>query len=359
MIDPDVLPALLEPAEPALSILFPMATDQRDQRAPDARFRQLLGEAEERLAHAGLDEADRRSLLAPAEDAGRDFTRHRDPGLAFYLAQGREPEIVALPDSPADCVVVGRHFHLKPLLPVLARNRRFFVLALSSANARLLRATPFAWEELALAALPPDAQAELDSLPAVGGPAPDETRRRLVTADAHRVAHAVRAAIGTDPAPIVLAAEPQVAGHFTKSAQLPQLLAEGVSVNPFALTDADLHARALAVIAPALETEAEILLDQVNARLGTAEATVAIRLEEILAAAQEGRVDAVAVAADAVLWGRWQAGETVAAHGHQAPGDEDLLNLAAVLAMRTGARAYALPGARLPRQSPAVATLRF
>jgi hypothetical protein len=40
-------------------------------------------------------------------------------------------------------------------------------------------------------------------------------------------------------------------------------------------------------------------------------------------------------------------------------GGGDLLNLAALLAMRNGGRAYAVPRERIPRQVPATATLRF
>jgi len=109
---------------------------------------------------------------------------------------------------------------------------------------------------------------------------------------------------------------------------------------------------------PELEDELATVLNQVNARLGTADKTVAIRLEEILQAGPEGRVDAIVVATDETLWGRFGDG-ALTAHGSPGPEDEDLVNLAAVQALRTGARAFAVPRERLPRQVPAAATLRF
>ena len=86
---------------------------------------------------------------------------------------------------------------------------------------------------------------------------------------------------------------------------------------------------------------------------------MAIRLEEILTAAAEGRVDSVVVAEDEALWGRFEPGHVLTAHGRPGPGDEDLLNQVALLALRNGGRAFALPRERLPRQVPAAATLRF
>lgn len=110
---------------------------------------------------------------------------------------------------------------------------------------------------------------------------------------------------------------------------------------------------------PELDAELDGVLEQVDARLGAAEPTVAIRLEEILGAAVEGRVDAVVVAEDETLWGRFEPGYTLAAHGKPGPDDEDLLNQAAILTLRNGGRAFAAPRERLPRQVPAAAVLRF
>ncbi len=114
-----------------------------------------------------------------------------------------------------------------------------------------------------------------------------------------------------------------------------------------------------ALFTPDLLVEIEAIAVIGNARLGSAEPTVAIRLEEILLAAREGRIDTVIVAQDESLWGNITADGQVVAHGTPGPDDEDLLNLAAVLTLRNGGRAFALPRARLPRQVLAAATLRF
>lgn len=359
MIEPERLAALLEPASPAISLYVPLDPEQRDLRAPVAELRRMAETVDGLLERQGIEAARRERLLAPLRAVGdNELAEHRDPGLAFFLSDG-VMQTVRLPEMLPELLVVSGHFHIKPLLPLLARFRRFHILALSSTRARLLTATPFAWEERPLHALPAEVQAELDSRSAAAIEHAAETRMALLTQSPNRIAFAVRAELGADPAAIVLAAEPQVAGHFRKGAQLAGIMPETVAVNPFALPDAELHARALAVISPSLAQETETLLEQIEARLGTAEPTVAIRLEEIIAAAREGRVDAVIVASDETLWGRDVPGQTIDAHGHAVAGDEDLINLAAVEVLRTGGRACALPRAHLPRHVPAAATLRF
>jgi hypothetical protein len=65
------------------------------------------------------------------------------------------------------------------------------------------------------------------------------------------------------------------------------------------------------------------------------------------------------VAEDETIWGHFSPDNTLTGHGSRGPHDEDLLNQAVVLAMRNGARAFAVPRERLPRQVPAAALLRY
>ncbi len=363
--DGDRFRPLLEEQWPALSIYCSTDPDQRDVRAHEARLRQSLDEAERSLRALPDAEQAGGALMERARSvcASIDFAEHRDPCLVLLLSP-QSAHLVSAPIGMDEGVQVARHFHLKPLLPFLTRNRHFHVLAVSAGNAKLFTATPFSWSERPLDQLPMDAEAEFDSLPASdfapgSGQSAEDARKALMLEDMRRVAAAVRSALGTDPAPVVLAAEPNTAGHFPALAHLPQILDEKLLLNPFAIPPAELHAKALGIMEPLLDQDAETVLDQVNARLGTAEPTVSLRLEEILMAAHEGRVDAVAVASDRLIWGRYEPGRTVEAHGHPVPGDEDLLNHAAVLSLRNGARAFSLPAARLPRQAPAAAIFHY
>jgi hypothetical protein len=100
--------------------------------------------------------------------------------------------------------------------------------------------------------------------------------------------------------------------------------------------------------------------ERIRARLGTAEPNVAIRLEEIVSAARFGRVDALLIASDEELWGRFdESSNTVTAHGRPEIDDEDLLNFAALWTLSNGGRVHALKRENLPRQVLAAAALRY
>lgn len=363
MIEADTFSRLLPPVICGISIYMPIDTEQRDRRAPDARLRGLIEEAAQILERRGHEAA---GLLDPLRGflATADFAQHRDKGLALFVGEGSAEvggqifEVVSLPVQPDELVTVGPDFHIKPLLPLLSADRRFGILALSKANARLLSATPFTWAEVPLTTLPIEAQADLDSRQASEA-ASEDVRKELLVSSPRYIGTAVRAAIGEDPAPIVLVADPSVGGAFLQEVSMRQLHPEPLHLNPFALSDEELHARVLEIMEPSLGAELDEMIEKVNARLGTAEPTVAIRLEEILTAGREGRVDAVLVATDETLWGRVKPDGSVVAHGTAGVDDEDLVNLAALLTLRQGGRAFACPRERIPRQSPAVATLRF
>lgn len=369
MIDSATFDRLLTPVSCGVSIYMPLDPTERDQRVPDARLRMLIGTAEARLERCTIESRGRNELLDSLRTfAGSvDFARHRTPGLAIFAAAATEGgdtiQVIPLPRSPDEIVVAGPDFHVKPLLPLIAENQRFSILALSKANVRLLSATSFTWQEVPLDSLPHEAQASLDSRLAAdvapGGHGPEDARKELVVASPQNIASAVKAAIGEDPAPLVLVADPRVAGAFLQQVEIRQIHSQPLHLNPFAFTDAGLHAKVLELIRPMLDADLNAVLDQVNARLGTAEPTVAIRLEEILTAGREGRIEAVVVAGDEALWGRLTAEGGVIARGTPNPDDEDLLNLAAVLSLRQGGRAFAAPRERIPRQVPAAATLRF
>ena len=367
MIDDADFQTLVGATGPAVSLYFPVSQDQRDPRGPDARMRHMLEQAETALAAHGADEAMRQALLAPAREmaAGPDFAHHRDGGFVMFTAPGVS-QVHTLPVPLKELVVVGDMFHVKPLLPSVARNRRFHVLALTAGETRLFSATPFSWEEVPLDILPAHAEASAIALDEAHGPsqhpegATDRLRHDLLVASPHNIAFGVKKALGSDPAPLLLAGEPHVVGNFRPVAHLPNMLDEALLLNPFAFSHADLHARAVEVMAPLLDAELNGVLEQVRARLGTAEPTVGIRVEEILAAGEAARIASVVVAHDEALWGRFGAmAGTMVVHGHQTGAEDDLLNQVAVTALRTGGKAYAAPVGQLPRHSSAVAVYRF
>ncbi|MDQ2803660.1 MAG: hypothetical protein M3Y41_13640 [Pseudomonadota bacterium] len=350
-ITPDLVQRLTAEAETALSILLPIDTAVRDVRAPEALLRNLLRRAEEVLEQRGLDHEQREALLAPARlfATEADFSSHRAPGLAIF-SNGAMSDVVSLTESPPELAAAGRVFHIKPLLPALARIRRFHCLAVSADRAQLFSGTPHDWAEVSLSV------PSIDVVVTSGGTRGDKDAERrgkqrdVVLAEyLQPIAATAASRLGDDPAPLVLVAAPEIAGHFpTTRITQPMLRLE---MNPFAVPEDELWRRAADLVGSGIEAEIDDAIGRVEARLNAEESTASRRPEEILIAAYEGRVDTVLVAADAELWGQFNMGQTIRADRIQGEGDEDLLNLAAVMTLRQGGRAFAVPRDRLPLSS--------
>lgn len=374
---------LLRSSSLAVSLYLGLDPSQRDQRLPANAAQQALSQADAALQRRKLGRGEREAVLERLRAALKPINprEHRDPGVAVFMADD-EIRVVPLPETVESTAMVGRHLCIRPLLRMLGPEF-FNILTVSAQGARLLECdrrhcqerTPDSFrhsldDEEKITEVDIDAQQNPAGRTRAGAPggvvpghsyeAVPEIRKTLLINHLRRLASAVEGALKEDRRPLVLVADPENGGHFRKLVRLPQLVEAGVSAIPDALSNEDLISRARAVVGAPYDAAVAEVLDRVNARLGTAESTVAIRLEEIVAAAHEGRVDSVVVAAGETVWGQFDdASRTVHAHGTPDAQDEELLNDVVVETLAKGGRAFALSRDKLPRQALAVATLRY
>ncbi|MFE0752431.1 hypothetical protein ACFW16_00655 [Inquilinus sp. NPDC058860] len=373
---------LLAAHDPAVTLYVATEPVRRAVGGGGAKLQHLRQALEQRLQGCDLTPERRRDLLAAGEQAlsGADFAA-LDPGFALFLAEDRVETLPLGEAPPQDISAVGHRFLLRPILDRLGPGERFHILAMSAGGTRLLEATRDHWRDITPQDLPHSlsevvAGTEVEitrqaNQPGRGSAAgatsaarhsyesPAELHKTQLIDYIRHVVNAVRRRLAGDPAPVVLVAEPELAGQVRSAGDWPELLPDFVSRHPARLRDEELHAAALLLL-PSEDERAAPVLDRIQARLGTAEATVAIKLEEILTAARDGRVDSLLIAADETIWGRFDDdGGGVTARGTRTGGEEDLLNLAAVMTLAAGGTALSLPRARLPRSVPAAAALRY
>jgi hypothetical protein len=372
------LEELVNEADVAISLIAPIDPANRDLRGPAARLRNLLKSGEEELQSRRLARETCDAVIASAAQAvaGLDLRTHRPAGVAVF-ATATGASMLPLPQTAAETLAVGHHFHIKPLVGMLDRSPEFILLALTVRGAKLWACDRYEWRELDLevpAGLPAiiaetDYQRTVDSArdsKGRGGPSiekhafesPDELRRAELLAYLRRVGDAVRKRLANDSGPVLLASYSELGGQLRSVASVPRLMDENLNVNPGAFDIAELHRRAVELFQPRLKRDRDTVLEQVQARLGTADPTVAIRLEEIIAAAHDGRVDTLVVAQDAELRGTFDPASRRVTTGANVE-SEDLLNLAVVKTLAGRGRVIPAQRSELPRQSLAAALLRY
>ena len=140
---------------PCVSLFLPTHRVSAQAEQDRIRLKNLLQQADSSLRAKGMGAGEVRELLEPAMRLDRDgsFWRHQSDGLAIFLAPGfaRDDRV---PQSFQELAVVSDRFHLKPLLPLLTGDGRFYVLAISQESVRLLEGTRDSVAELDLSDVP-------------------------------------------------------------------------------------------------------------------------------------------------------------------------------------------------------------
>lgn len=365
----------------SVSLFMPTHRGGPQVRQDPVRLKSLLSETAAALRNRGISDGEVNATLLPIhallEDRG--FWRNQGHGLAV-LATPEEHQTFRLPMNVEQLVVVGDRYQLKPLLPLLARGGRFYLLALSRQRVRLYEATRdslremdtgdaptrlgdavgYDWEERSLqfyTATPKSRGRRVPEFHGQGSPGDDrgdELERFLRLVDS-----AVCDLVPDDSAPLVIAAVDEIAGEYRKLSAYPRLAEGFVEANPDHADEAELLERAWRVAAEPLAGERRQAAADIGERLGTGRA--AGTLEEVVVAAADGRVETLFVTADTQRWGRFDPMQrTVTVHPEAEPLDEDLLNRAAVETLVHDGSVHVVASQEMPVDGSAVAAaLRY
>jgi len=145
--------------EYCISFYMPTHRTGREQQQDPVRLKNLIAEAEKKLIEHGVRNPKVQKLMRPAEAflTDNDFWQHQGDGLAIFLTPGFL-RAYRLPYTFSELMVLGRNFHIKPLLPLLTPNGQFYILAVSLNEIRLFRCTRATVNEVELSDVPTSMQ---------------------------------------------------------------------------------------------------------------------------------------------------------------------------------------------------------
>jgi len=348
------------PQAPCVSIYH--ATKQEGGgRVPDpAGFKNLLREAEDALAKAGASPADMKSRMAGLEGLSdnRDFWSSAFQGIAAF-AGSEGVKAWRLPLAFPDRVVVASRFHILPLIPLVSEAHRFYLLALSQNAVKLFQGDRAGLRPLQVEGMPANLTEALqyynihmDVLfrsTTSHGNTPYAGRGAAIEEDAENLERFVRPiiqslehALHNDKLPIVVASTTRLAGALREFGAALPLAKKIVRGNPDRLSGAELHAKAWAALAPVFQEAHRSVVRHFAHLDGTGR--VSTRLEEILQAADAGRIEMLLVEEGAERWGSVNPSDwTVSLHARPEAGDEDLLDRAAAATLSNRGKVWVLP----------------
>ncbi len=355
-------------------------------RQDPIRLKNLLRDAERQLTEVGVRSSDARHQLDAAQDMLSDsgLWRNVSEGLAVFVGPEGDPRVFQTPMPFEELAVVAPRFHVKPLLPLVASDAYFYILALSQDSVRLFRATQNAVEPVEMIDTPRSLldTTRYDDLeqqqqwhtqtgfhqpgadrPAVfhgHGVAADERdqKRRVYSEYCHRINHGLRRTLRDERAPLILATTEPLLGVFRQNSQYPGLVEAVIDGSPDQWDAGELHRRAAEPMAELFEQGRDAAIADFLRFEGGPRASSDVR--QVAHAAAQSQVAELLVAVNEHRWGTFDDGQREAdVHEDHRAGDYDLLDLAASMAFQTGAQVFAIPSDQMPNQTVIAATYRF
>jgi hypothetical protein len=376
-----------EHEEGTLSLFMPThrASDEIEQ--DPILLKDLIDQAEEELQAQEIDAAKIDEILDPirALIPNRLFWEYQWDGLAIFRTAD-ETYLYRLPLEFEPLVVVADRLHLKPLLPLVFENERFYLLSLDHEAMKVYQGSRFAMSQLELQDVPEGLADFLEpelreqhlqfhtntitpggagSRPAVfhGQGAIEIQEEDELIPYFQQVDEGVQELLDGETAPLILAGVEYLLPMYQQVNSYPHLAEEGIPVDPDALEEKELHDRAWEIIEPQIDADREKAEARYLSLKGSGSEKIAEDVETIAPAAFYKRVDLLFVPLNTQIWGTFERTRegrgAVEIHDERQPGDEDLLSVAAVHAMFNGAKVYAVEASEVPGEGPLAAVLRY
>jgi hypothetical protein len=366
---------------PCVSIFLPMHLTGREGMSDPVRLRELADQAEQRLIDRGLRRPQARELLAPLRDLPADPVawQQRGHGVAYYAADGFQRMLHTTTQLPA-AVEVEDYFCVRPLIPLLSEDERFYVLTLSQKKVKLYQGDARELVELEVEGLPRDLEdalkiedadrgEQVHSAARLAGPGGERKNNAVfhgqggepdhLKADLKSyldlVARAVDRHLNSEKAPLVLATVEGNVPLWKSASRYRYLVDEVVAGNPDYLSLHELHAKAWAVAQPALARKREMAMKRLRQAEGS---RVAVGLTQVVVAAMAGQIDTLFVDCRESRWGKYDPEQHAAElHWERQSGDVDLVELAVAQTLSHKGDVFAYQGNGAPGHAEAL--LRF
>lgn len=364
-----------------ISIYMPTHRVWPETQQDPIRLKNHLGKAEERLIESGMRSAEARDLLhGPRELVGDiGYWKYQSDGLAVFIDSGRY-RAYRLPLHFDDMLIVSTAFYLKPLLPLLTGDGRFYVLALSQNEVRLMQGTRYSVAEIQPENIPenlaealradeiqkhlqfhtgtPDVRGGERRAMYHGHGAPEEDVKQYLRQYFRQIDRGVQEFLEGGQWPLIIAGVDYLFPIYREVSTYPRLMQEGIEGNPEALSAEDLHKSAWQIVGPHFKQEQEAAAARYSELRthGRASKDVA----EIVPAAYYGRVETLFVELGAEVWGAFDPDtSTVSLRERAETPDLDLSDRSAALTFLNGGTVYVVDRSEMPEEGPLAAIYRY
>ena len=368
-----------------VSIYMPTHRTGVETQQDPIGLKNLLGEAEKDLSDRGMGRRDVQRLLEPVNKLLQDsnFWQHQSDGLAIFLSSNGIRRY-RLPLGFEEFVAVMNHFHIKPLLPLFTGDGQFYILALSQNEVRLLNGTRYSVSQVDIGqvvgsldeAIPSgnhQTDLQLHSSGSTGGMSgagsvtfhgqgggSGEGDKNELLRYFRLISDGLTKFLQGDRVPLVLAGVEYLLPIYKEANTYPYLMDTVITGNPDLLSAKELHKSAWDIVEHHFQVAQEEAVAYYQQLSGQASERVEDTLEKIVPAASDGRIETLFIAAGVQHWGIFNPDTNeIEHHVQMQPGNESLLDLAAVQTYLKGGTVYTMKPDNVPGGTSAAAVLRY
>lgn len=320
----------------------------------EINFKNQVQNTKEYLEGMGYQEVYVRKLLQPAYLLLEDtiFWKQQNEGLAFFLYEDGY-WYYKLPIAVEPIALISSLFELTPLIPLLFEDMPFYVLTINQSKVALYKGSKFEMEEVDLQNKVPSNIKEIyqyhefdrslggkrvseenNTHESIGNIMFDSSQGYLDT-DKYlpeyfrKINSGIKELLPGEGAPLILAANEDIAGIYQKINSYPNLMKEVIDRQVDDLPKNELHKKAFSIVRKELEKPKKKVLQKYQAFEGTGKTSA--NIESVIVSAFAGRIDSLIVQKSAHIWGLYNDEEQkVEVHSEYTPGDVCLINLAAI-----------------------------
>lgn len=356
-VSTEQMAALLAPHEPpCISLYLPTHRRHPEREADPIRYRNLLKSVESSLLEK-YSKREFRPLLEPLEALAHDvpFWSSRTDALAIFSSAESFSQF-DLQRHADELAVVADSFHIKPLLRVLQSADRYQVLCVGLSGARLYEGNRDALDEVELAG-------ESAQIARPFAPGERQSHKDIRHAELGAWLRTIDTAVDehhSKPSglPLLLVCLPELQSPYREASRNPRLLAASVSANPDTLDIDALRTLAWQTIEPSYIARLQGLVDTYEA--ARARGTGALLLDDVGAAAVQGRIGTLLVEADREIGGTVDRDTgRVRLRPIDDPAVDDVLDDIAEAVLRGRGEVVIVPTARMPSTTGLAAIYRY
>ena len=363
---------------PSLSLLMP--TEPIAGEAVEKmkiRYKNLLRKSARELEEIWeFTDKEKQDFLDPLEDFlnNRDFWLNQSQGLALFRNK-HVFEYYRLPLKFNSTVHLEKYFYISPLIPEFFSEKHFYLLAISRKSCRIFEGTPQEIEELEIEDLPQgvddvigdeDRQSSTQQHSAARGGKSvihhgHEDRAQKESGELQRylkeVDRAISPAIKDGETPVLIMCVKELFPNIKKTMNIPHMMDEFIHGSPDKLSSRELLEKASDIMKPYFKRPHKKISRKYQELEGSEKTSS--RLEDIVPASYQGRVDSLIVHGEEKYYGVFKPQKDKLEKNISPPQGYDLFNFAALNTVRTDGKVFLMEKDEMPVESSICAIYRY